>query len=181
MIALIIIDQQKGIDHPKLGARNNPLAEDCMLKILEKWRSLGWPIFHIKHKSRENDSVFWPEQEGFEFKEPFMPQVGEVLIEKTVPCAFINNTLEERLKGYGADDIVLMGVATNNSIESTARTGGNLGFNVYVIEDACFTFDKQDFYGNWHSANEVHAMSLANLDGEYAQVMSSNQFFTNNF
>lgn len=33
-IALVIIDQQAGIDHPKLGERNNPKAEAHMLRLL---------------------------------------------------------------------------------------------------------------------------------------------------
>jgi len=62
---------------------------------------------------------------------------------------------------------------TNNSVESTARSGGNLGFEVIVPHDACYTFDGADFFGNPRSAEDVHAMSLANLHGEYAQVVAT--------
>lgn len=175
MFALIVIDQQKGIDHPKLGARNNPKAESRILTLLDLWRQKHWPIFHIKHRSKQRESVFWPDQEGFEFKENFQPFDGEVIIEKSVPCAFVNNSLDNELNGLGITNIVLVGAATNNSVESTARTGGNLGYIVYVVEDACFTFTKQDYFGVVRSAEEVHAMSLANLHGEYATVVSSIQ------
>lgn len=59
------------------------------------------------------------------------------------------------------------------SVEATARTAGNLGFDTWVVEDACYTFDKTDYFGARHSAQEVHAMSLGNLHGEYATVVSS--------
>jgi len=39
-----------------------------------------------------------------------------------------------------------------------------------VVEDACFTFAKTDYFGNPRTAHEVHAMSLANLQDEYAQI-----------
>ena len=39
--ALIIIDQQKGILHPKLGRRNNPQAEARILELLGHWRRTG--------------------------------------------------------------------------------------------------------------------------------------------
>lgn len=175
MLALIVIDQQKGIDHPKLGERNNPNAEHVMLGILSYWRGQHWPIIHVKHRSKDPDSVFWPEQDGFEFKRDFFPLRGEVMMEKSVPCAFTNNCLDDILGEKGINKIVIVGVATHNSVESTARTGGNLGYEVIVIEDACFTFAKQDYFGVQRSANEVHGMSLSNLDGEYAEVISSKE------
>lgn len=172
MIALIIIDQQKGIDFPQLGERNNPKAEDHIFGMLSVWREVKWPVFHIKHRSKDPQSVFWPEQAGFDFKERFQPLAGERVIEKSVPCAFINNTLERELQKLGIDEIAIVGVATNNSVEATARTGGNLDYTVNVVEEACFTFAKRDFFGVLRCAADVHAMSLANLHGEYATVMS---------
>ncbi len=173
---LIIIDQQEGIDHPKLGPRNNPNAEQVMLSLLSHWRTQGWPVVHVIHRSKEPDSVFWPHQSGFNLKSDFQPQDKETLLEKSVPCAFTQNHLAEVLETLGSHELVITGVATNNSVEATARTGGNLGYDVYVVEDACFTFAKNDYFGHPRSAAEVHAMSLANLDVEYAQVVHSEVF-----
>src|SRR5688500_4530309 len=99
--ALIIIDQQRGIANPKLGARNNQNAELEMLKLLSQWRRLGWPVFHIKHRSAQVDSVFWPDQEGFEFKAEFLPLTNEIVIEKKTPCAFAGTSLESLLNEQG--------------------------------------------------------------------------------
>jgi len=173
---LFVIDQQKGIDHPKLGVRNNPDAERVMLSLLALWRAKKWPIFHIKHRSLEVGSVFWPKQQGFDHKPDFVPQAGECLIEKTVPCAFANNITQSRLQTLAVTSITIVGGATNNSIESTARTAGNLGYQVTVVDDACFTFAKADYEGQLRSAPQVHAMSLANLNGEYATVRHSHEY-----
>jgi nicotinamidase-related amidase len=62
------------------------------------------------------------------------------------------------------------GVITNNSVEATVRMAGNLGFRTVLAEDAAFTFGRRDWHGQFRSASEVHAMSLANLDGEYCAV-----------
>ena len=175
-VALLIIDQQQGIDHPKLGQRNNPHAEAVMLKVLAHWRDHKWPVFHIVHRSAEVDSVFWPHQSGFSLKPLFLPEQGEYLIEKTVPCAFVKNTTEQDLQRLKVYSLLIVGVATNNSIESTVRTASNLGFAVTVLEDACFCFDKRDYFGKACSAAQVHAMSLANLQGEYATVLHSNDY-----
>lgn len=173
--ALIIIDQQKGILHPKLGRRNNLQAELRIVDLLQHWRKTGRPVIHVQHVSRSEASVFWPQQPGVEFQERFEPLPAEQLIQKQVPDAFCATGLEAFLREAGIDQLFIVGVATNNSVESTARTAGNLGFETWVAEDACFTFDKADYFGNAHSAEEVHAMSLGNLHGEYATVVSSVQ------
>ncbi|RON73105.1 cysteine hydrolase [Pseudomonas fluorescens] len=173
--ALIIIDQQKGILHPRLGRRNNPQAEERMLELLALWRLRGRPVIHVQHLSRSPDSVFWPEQEGVEFQPRFMPQDGEWLIQKQVPDAFCASGLEAQLREAGIGQLIIVGVATNNSVESTARTAGNLGFDTWVAEDACYTFDKADYFGTPRTAEEVHGMSLGNLHGEYATVVGSSQ------
>ncbi|VUD53968.1 Isochorismatase family protein YecD [Thalassocella blandensis] len=168
--ALLVIDQQKGIDHPKLGERNNPQAENVILSLLDFWRTNSWPVFHIQHRSREPDSVFWPHQPGYDFKPAFVPRAEENHLVKSTPCAFVGTQLEQTLRSLSCANVVITGVATNNSVESTARTAGNLGYSVTVVADACFGFAKLDFNGLQRSAEEVHAMSLANLDGEYARV-----------
>ncbi|SDS36234.1 cysteine hydrolase family protein [Pseudomonas prosekii] len=173
--ALIIIDQQKGILHPRLGRRNNPQAEERIVELLGYWRRTARPVIHVQHLSCSADSVFWPQQSGVEFQDRFQPMTGERLIQKQVPDAFCATGLEVQLREAGIEQLVIVGVATNNSVESTARTAGNLGFEAWVVEDACFTFDKADFFGNPHSAEEVHAMSLGNLQGEYATVINSEQ------
>ncbi|QJP10565.1 cysteine hydrolase family protein [Pseudomonas multiresinivorans] len=171
--ALLIIDQQKGM-RDSLEPRNNPQAEQRIGELLAAWRQGGWPLVHIRHVSRTPGSPFWPGQPGAEFQEALAPLEHEHVVEKNVPDAFINSALERWLRVRGIESVVICGVSTNNSVEATARTAGNLGFSTQVAADACFAFDKRDFNGVLRSAEEVHAMSLANLQGEYAQVVGAN-------
>jgi nicotinamidase-related amidase len=73
------------------------------------------------------------------------------------------------------DLLVVAGVITNNSVETTVRMSGNLGFTTLLVEDATFTFGRKDWNGTWRTADEVHAMSLANLDREYCSVVRTNE------
>ncbi|MGV8920518.1 MAG: cysteine hydrolase family protein [Pseudomonas sp.] len=171
--ALVLIDMQQGINHPKLGRRNNPHAEEQMASLLAAWRATGRPVIHVRNFSRSPDSVFWPQQPGVEYQPAFLPRDGERQLRKKVPDAFCASELEAWLRRDSISQVVIVGVVTNNSVESTARTGGNLGFEVLVPHDACFTFDQADFFGHPHSAEEVHAMSLGNLHGEYATVVAT--------
>lgn len=173
--ALIIIDMQQGINHPRLGRRNNPQAGQQMISLLQAWREAGRPVIHVRHFSTSPESVFWPEQSGVEYQPAFLPQPGERELRKQVPDAFCGSSLEGWLRNDGIRQVLIVGVVTHNSVESTARTGGNLGFDVRVAHDACFTFDQPDFFGTPRSAEDVHAMSLGNLHGEYATVVSTAQ------
>lgn len=98
---------------------------------------------------------------------------SEHVVEKNVPNAFIHSGLERWLRVRGIESVAIVGVSTNNSVEATARTAGNLGFTTYVASDATFAFAKSDHNGVLRSAEEVHAMALANLHGEYAKVLTS--------
>ena len=71
--------------------------------------------------------------------------------------------------------MAIVGVSTNNSVEATARTAGNLGFQTSVVSDATFAFAKTDYAGNRRSADDVHAMALSNLQGEYARVVTASE------
>lgn len=171
--ALIIIDMQRGMADPKTGRRNNPQAEDNIAALLAAWRDAGQPIVHVRHISRSPESVFWPGQTGAEFQERFTPLTTELVVEKNVTDAFICSELERWLHVRGIKELVIVGVSTNYSVEATARSAGNLGFVAFVVSDATFTFDMKDLTGTLRQAEDIHLMSLSNLQGEYATVIST--------
>lgn len=170
MTALIIIDMQQCMATPAAGQRNNPQAEGNIAGLLEAWRAAKTPVVHVRHISRSPTSLFAPGQPGAAFQPAFIPLQHEHVVEKNVPDAFINSGLERWLRVRGIEDLVLVGVSTNNSVEASARTAGNLGFHTTVVADATFAFAMKDYAGVARSADDVHAMSLANLDGEYATI-----------
>ena len=172
MRALLVIDVQKAIDHPAWGERNNPCAEANIARLLAEWRSRRRPVYHVRHDSSEPQSAYRPGQPGHEFKPEAAPLPGEAVIAKRTNSAFIGTDLETRLRAAGHTRLAVMGVITNNSVEATVRMAGNLGFDVWLVEDATFTFGRRDWDGVWRTAEEVHAMSLANLHGEYCTVAS---------
>lgn len=169
--ALIIIDMQKGMADPAAGTRNNPEAEQNIAALLGAWRTADATVVHVRHISRTVGSLFWPGQAGVEFQERLAPLPDAHVVEKNVPDAFINTGLERWLRVRGIGELVIVGVSTNNSVEASTRTAGNLGFATHVVADACFAFAKVDYAGVPRSAEDVHAMALSNLDGEYATIV----------
>ena len=65
---------------------------------------------------------------------------------------FHDSELDEVLRGLGVDTVVFLGVATNASVESTARAASDLGYRVLVVSDACSA-----------ATPEAHAASLESL------------------
>jgi len=175
---LIIIDMQKGMapDAPapiKNPPRNNPQAEANIAKLLTAWRAAKATIVHVRHISRSPVSPFWPGQQGADFQPDLAPLAQEHVMEKNVPDAFASSGLERWLRQRGITDLIITGVSTNNSVEATARSAGNLGFKTRVVADACFTFDMTSYDGRHYAAAEIHAISLANIAADYAEVIET--------
>ncbi|HEY8880818.1 MAG TPA: cysteine hydrolase family protein [Roseateles sp.] len=173
MPVLLIIDMQVGMTWPRSGARNNPQAEANIARLLGGWRDAAATVVHVRHISRTPGSPFWPGQPGAEFQAALAPRDAEHVVEKNVPDAFTHTGLERWLHARGQRELVVAGVSTNNSVEATARSAGNLGFATRVVADACFAFELTDLRGVHHAAEEVHQMALANLHGEYATVIDT--------
>lgn len=167
---LLLIDLQQALDHPSWGKRNHPEAENNIDRLLALWRGNKWPVWHIRHDSTDPNSHYRPGQPGHDFKPEATPMPGEPVIAKRTNSAFIGTDLEDLLRAEGHTALVVAGAITNNSVEATVRMAGNLGFDTYLVSDACFTFGRADLKGHFHTAEAVHDMSAANLHGEYCTV-----------
>ncbi len=130
-------------------------------------------MYHVRHDSVEPGSTYRPGQPGHDFKPEFVPHADEPVTPKHTGSAFVGTDLDERMATGCHQVLVIFGVITNNSVEATVRHAGCLGYRVLLVADACFTFAKTDWTGVRRSAEEVHAMSLANLHGEYCTVATS--------
>ena len=171
---LIVVDLQQAIDDPRWGPRNNPRAESAIAALIAAWRREELPIVHIRHDSVEPGSPYAPGSPGHPFKPEALPLDGEIVIGKSAHSAFVGTPLEATLDAFGATTLVLCGVLTHNSLEATARHAGDLGYRVFVVADACWAIDVRAQDRLWEAA-DVHALSLAHLDGEYAAVVDCAQ------
>lgn len=171
--ALISIDVQQAIDHFDSGYRNNPDAEKTIALLLEYWRRAGWPVAHVRHGSKFADSPYHPDSAYFGFKPQVVPVGEEAVFTKSENCAFIGTTLESWLNEQGISEVVICGVLTNNSVDTTVRVAAGLGYRVLVPHDATAAFPLQRLDGKFVPAEDVHWIFLSNLHGEYAQVVTA--------
>lgn len=172
---LLVIDMQQGFDDPVWGRRNNPLLEERVSELLDVWRMTGRPVYHAKHMSTSPHSPLRPGQPGNELKATAVPRVDEPVIEKSVNSCFIGTPLEASLRRRGYHTLVMVGLTTNHCVSTTARMAGNLGFSTWLAGDATATFDRIGPDGVAYTAEQIHAISLSDLHGEFATVVSTDQ------
>ncbi|WP_203337542.1 isochorismatase family cysteine hydrolase [Nocardioides limicola] len=72
-----------------------------------------------------------------EIVDELKPEIDDWIVTNPKVSAFASSDLDERLRAAGIDTVVVFGVATNLSVESTGRAAGDLGYRVVVVDNAC--------------------------------------------
>jgi gluconolactonase len=80
-------------------------------------------------------------------------QPGDLVVEKMRMSAWQGTKLGSLLRGLGRDTVIVTGAWTNMSIEHTARTGADKGYNMLVPEDCCSSMN-----ADWHNASINYAL-----------------------
>ena len=69
------------------------------------------------------------------------PQDGDVVVTHQRVGGFSSSQLDVILRSRGIDTVLFAGVATNASVESTARQASDLGYRTIIVADACSAAD----------------------------------------
>ncbi|MFF4588150.1 cysteine hydrolase family protein [Streptomyces sp. NPDC001388] len=181
--ALVVVDVQKGFEEAGFwGARNNPGADGNIAALIDVWQSSGRPVVFVRHDSTSPRSPLRPGYEGNGFKAYVEERRGkgagpELLLTKTVNSAFLGTPdLGAWLTAQGISQIVVAGIQTNMCAETTARMGGNLGYDVLFAYDATYTFDLEGPFGWRRSAEEIAQASAVSLHGGgFARVVTTKE------
>ena len=176
--ALVAIDIQKGFHDPSWGPRNNPKSERHMEQVLALFRRKARPVIHVQHHSRNPRSLFRPGLPSFEFMDFAKPLSNEEVLAKSVNSAFIGTQLEARLRELEVSSLLMMGIATDHCLSTSARMAANLGFRVWMGSETSFTFDRKGVDGSVIAASEVHKVHLASLTNEFAEVLSQERLLS---
>jgi gluconolactonase len=82
------------------------------------------------------------------------PQPGDLVVEKTRMNGFHNTILDNLLRGFGTETLVITGAWTNMSIEHTARHGADAGYEIVVVSDGTSTVSDE-----WQNAGLNYALT----------------------
>ncbi|MEU7137779.1 cysteine hydrolase family protein [Streptomyces sp. NPDC046261] len=179
--ALVVIDVQKGFDEAEYwGPRDNPDAEENIAALIDAWQTSGRPVVFVRHDSLTAGSPLRPGQAGNDLKDFVEERRGkgagpELFVTKTVNSAFYGTPdLREWFDAEGIRQFVVAGIQTNMCAETTARMGGNLGYEVLFALDATHTFDLTGPYGWRLSAEELARATAVTLQGGgFAEVVTT--------
>jgi nicotinamidase-related amidase len=164
---LILIDVQEAFDDPYWGPSSNPACEDNIAALVDAWQERGGPIVVVRHDSTSSGSPLHPDNPGNHLKPVAANATAELQVVKSVNSAFLGEPdLDQWLKARGSSQLVLCGIQTNMCVETTARMGGNLGYEVIVPLDATRTFDLADADSSESAtADELMRITAINLSG----------------
>ncbi|WP_137988676.1 cysteine hydrolase family protein [Streptomyces vilmorinianum] len=178
--ALVVVDVQKGFEYEFWGRRNNPDAEENIAALIDLWQETGRPVVFVRHDSVQEGSPLRPGTEGNDFKDFVEERRGkgggpELLVRKSVNSAFYGEpSLDVWLKGARIGEVVIVGIQTNMCNETTARMGGNLGYDVVFPLDAMHTFDLAGPFGWSATAEELTRATAVSLHGgRFARVVTT--------
>jgi nicotinamidase-related amidase len=173
--ALIVIDVQRGFDDPAWGPRDNLDAEANIGRLVAAWADAARPVVIVRHDSVEPGSTLATGSPGNALKDVVADAPHELLVTKQVNSAFHGEPdLDGWLRARGIRQLVLCGIQTNMCVETTARVGGNLGYDVVLPIDATHTFDLEGPGGTRLSAAELARATAVNLEGGgFARVVAT--------
>ena len=176
--ALLLVDTQKGVNDTAYyggenGRRNNPWAEENILSLLYEWRKSDRKVAFTKHDSREENSPLKLRLESGQQLEGMTPKDGDIVVKKDVNSGFIGTPLELDLRRAGIQRLVVVGFFTNVCIETTVRMSGNMGFDTYLVHDACAAMNCIGHDGTDYDPDIVHNMAIANLHGEFCTAITT--------
>ena len=138
------------------------------VRFHEDARAAGVPVFFTRFTIPEGEGglvrntgfmhAVGDAQEAFRPDAPgarIIPEMagGAETVDNQKLSGLAGSDLADRLRERGIDTVFLTGVATNLTVEQTARHGTDLGFTVHVVSDCVAAADEA-----------THAASLANLE-----------------
>jgi nicotinamidase-related amidase len=151
--ALILIDLQKGIMGMPLAPLSSQQIVGSAHAIAEHFRHLGAPVVLVnlaypsaEHKPNVDMPMPMPKDmpPGWdELVDGLGQQPTDIRITKRGWSAFQHTDLDKQLRNRGIKTIVIGGVATNFGVESTAREGMGLGYDVVFASDVMSTISPQ--------------------------------------
>lgn len=145
-------------------------------KVIEVFRAAGRPVIHVQHLPKGVDQ---PDPTGTEAQYRIHPEVlpmeGEIVIGKHHANSFRDTKLLPILRRMKIRKLVVTGMQTHMCVEAAVRAAADYEFEVTVVHDACATRDLE-FNGTTVPAAQIHAGALAAMKGNYASVVSTEEF-----
>jgi ureidoacrylate peracid hydrolase len=169
--AVVVVDVQNDFCRPEgaLGQAGQPTAAAMAMlpnlqRLLAAARATGAPVIFIQtiHEPATDSSAWtWrmagsvggccrKNTWGAEFTE-VGPLPGEPVVIKHRYSAFINTRLDSVLRTLKVENLIMTGVSTNVCVESTARQGFMLDYNIVFLSDCTAAYSPEEHEGSLYN------------------------------
>ncbi len=152
--AIIVVDMLK--DNFKESPRN-PFYQEArailpnLQRLLEKGREKGIPIIFACDSFLKEDFIFRGRMkphslrgtQGAEVVDELKPEPTDFVLPKRRFSAFFKTDLDQTLRTFGIDTIVVTGMTTEVCVLMTAMDGLCHDFSVILLEDCCASRSKE--------------------------------------
>lgn len=145
--ALILIDLQEGIVAMDTAPRPSSQVVADAKNLAARFREAQAPVVlvHVAFTAGDAPSMaadkpgLPPEgtPPGFQTLVGGLHQEGDIVVLKHHWGAFIGTDLDLQLRRRGVKTVVIGGIATNQGVESTARSAWEYSYDVVIAEDIC--------------------------------------------
>jgi nicotinamidase-related amidase len=157
-----------------IAAENNMLEN--LRTIVRTARQVGVKVYHVPHhRSEPSDYVQWKYPSPYQlggaqlqvfakgtwggtFHDEFQVQPGDIVAtEHWASSGFPNTDLDQQLRRWGKERIILVGLLANTCLEATGRIGMELGYHVTLVRDATSARSHEAL----HAAHEINGPTYA--------------------
>lgn len=167
---LLIIDAQREYTDGLLPLPGVGTAVEALATLLEKARTAGAPVVHVRHQSK--GKAFNPTSTGYEIVSQLTPRTGETIVDKGLPNAFAGTELGKLLAASARKNLIVGGFMTHMCVSATVRAATDLGFMSTIAADTVATRDLPDATGGATiGAEEINRVTLAALSDRFAWVV----------
>ena len=101
---------------------------------------------------------------GSQIVNSLKPKNEEMVVVKNTSGIFTATNLELFLQNMGVEQLFVVGVVTNICVEGSARAASELGFDVFIIEDACAAWSP-----------DIHKNTLVSFEMMFGSVITTDE------
>lgn len=167
--ALLVIDVQESFAVlPRWSRRNNPAFEANVARLVERYRAAALPVIFFLHS--DSDPGFEAASPHYRLLPFLARRDGEPLLHKTTRNCFTSTNLQARLVAADIRRLVITGIQTEQCCETTARVGGDFGYDVDFVTEATRTFPIPGPGGAELDAEAIVERTEYALRGRFARI-----------
>ena len=138
--ALLVIDVQRGLFDDEPRPYEADAVVDRINTLTERARSMRTPVVFVQHERKSGSLEFG--SESWQLERRLVVKDDDVKLRKTTPDSFLRTELSALLEGWGTEQVVICGYASEFCVDTTTRRAAALGYPVILVADAHTTHDK---------------------------------------